>query len=248
MGWFKMNKIKVSEVKEIPKKELVISKNEDIELNVGVKDANYQILVKEDAKCNVWITGSHTNLRVEIIENKNSQVQVSSFLENSNCQIEIDLNGEEATANFSYSILSQKESKNQITVFHNASNTKSKVICNGLSDQKAPIILDVNGYIPKSSKNCSCNQDSRILELENSTSEIHPNLYIENYEVEASHSAYIGPFKKEELFYLESRGIPEKEATGLLVKSLLLGKLSLNEKQKSELIEKIEGKQLVGEK
>lgn len=248
MGWFMMNKIKVSNVKEIPKKKLVISKNEDIELNVGIKDANYQILVKEDVECNLWITGNHSNLRIEMIGNKNSHVQISSFLENSNCQLEIQLNGENATANFSYSILSKKESKNQITVFHHASNTKSKVICNGLSYQKAPIILDVNGYIPKSSKNCSCNQDSRILELESSTSEIHPNLYIENYEVEASHSAYIGPFKKEELFYLESRGISEKGATGLLVKSLLLGKLSLNEKQKSELIEKIEGKELVGEK
>ena len=243
-----MNKIKVNDLKEESKKKILVSKKEEIELNIGAKDASYQILVKEDVECNLWITGNHSNLDIEIIENSNSHVQVSSFLENSNCTVEIKLNGENAKVDFSYSMLSQKESKNKITVFHNASSTESNVVCNGLSYKKAPIILDVNGYIKKSSKNCHCNQDSKILELESSTSEIHPNLYIENYEVEASHSAYIGPFKKEDLFYLESRGIPEKDATGLLVKSLLLGKLKLKEKQKSELIERIERKQLVEEK
>jgi len=243
-----MNKTKVNHLKETFKKELVISKNEDIEFNVNVKEADYQILVEEGIECNLWITGNNSNLNIEIIENSNSHVQVSSFLENSNYRVEIQLNGENSTVDFSYSILSQKESRNQITVFHNASSTNSKVVCNGLSYKKAPIILDVNGTIPKSSKNCICNQDSKILELESSTSEIHPNLYIENYEVEASHSAYIGPFKKEYLFYLESRGIPLKEATELLVKSLLLGKLKLSEKQKSELIDMFSTKQLLDEK
>jgi len=248
MGWFMMNKIKENVLKKESKKKLFISKNEDIELNMGVKEASYQIFIQEDVECNLWITGNNSNINIEIIENKNSHVQVSSFLENSNYKVEIQLNGENSELDFSYSILSKKESSSQITVFHNDSNTKSKVICNGLSYQKAPMILDVNGYIQKSSKNCSCNQDSKILELESSTSEIHPNLYIENYEVEASHSAYIGPFKKEDIFYLESRGIPEKEAIGLLVKSLLLGKLVFNEKQKSELIERIENHQLTEKK
>ncbi len=234
-----MNKIKVDS-KAKSKKKLRITKKEDIELCLRGHDANYQIFVEDGIECNLWITGHDSNLSIEIIENKNSYVLVSSFLENSSSHFSIQLDGENSILDFSYSILSQKESLNEIKVFHNASNTKSKVVCNGLSDQKAPITLDVNEYIPKSSKNCSCNQDSKILELESSTSEIHPNLYIENYEVEASHSAYIGPFKKEDIFYLESRGIPEEDAKVLLVKSLLLGKLKLTESQKSELIERIE--------
>ena len=247
MGWFKMNKIKVDS-KEKPKKKLRITKKETIEFSLLENDTNYQIFVEDGIECNLWVTGSNSNSSIEIIEGKNSYAQVSSFLENSNSHFSIQLNGENSSVDFSYSIMSQKDSLNQITVFHNASNTKSKVICNGLSNQKAPIILDVNGYIGKLSKNCSCSQNSKILELESSTSEIHPNLYIENYEVEASHSAYIGPFKEEDIFYLESRGIPEKDAKVLLIKSLLLGKLQLTESQKRELIEKIDHRQLTEKK
>ena len=64
---------------------------------------------------------------------------------------------------------------------------------------------------------------------------INPNLLIDENDVSASHSALIGKFNDEEIFYLRSRGISEKNAVNLLVKGLLLSKLSLTNKRKEEL-------------
>ena len=229
---------------EVEKKEFTIHSNENLEFKEENKEIHYRILVEENVHCNLVFLGKKINIKLELIQKEGSSVNLSSFLENSNNHVSIKLNGYGAEIRYAYSTLSKEDSKNHISVFHQASNTKSDVSCNGFSINQAKIIMDVNGYVEKQSSACSCLQDSKIIELENSLSQIHPNLYIENYDVEASHSAYIGPFLEQDLFYLESRGIPREVATKLLVKALLLGKLNLEESQKSELIQRIETQQL----
>jgi Fe-S cluster assembly protein SufD len=44
-----------------------------------------------------------------------------------------------------------------------------------------------------------------------------PNLEIENNEVRCGHAASVGPVDEEAVFYLESRGIPRREAERLIV-------------------------------
>ena len=44
-----------------------------------------------------------------------------------------------------------------------------------------------------------------------------PNLEIENNEVRCGHAASVGPVEEDTLFYLESRGIPRREAERLIV-------------------------------
>ena len=66
---------------------------------------------------------------------------------------------------------------------------------------------------------------------------IKPNLYIDEYDVEASHSAWIGNFNEQQLLYLKSRGINKKEAEKLLIKGFLTNNL---ETLKEEIIEKID--------
>ena len=44
-----------------------------------------------------------------------------------------------------------------------------------------------------------------------------PNLYIDEYDVVANHSASIGSISKDDLFYLMSRGLTKEEATSLVV-------------------------------
>lgn len=243
-----MNKITVNHQTEIEKKvlqkEFVIKKNQTLEIKVQNKIQNYHIIVENDVHCNLMILAEQSNITIKLTQGENSHTIVSNFLENSSHNFYANLEGRGATVEYACSILGKESSNHQVHIFHRFSNTKSKIFCNGFSLAKAKILLNVNGYVEKQSKNCSCLQESKIIEEIDSHCQIAPNLYIENYEVEASHSAYIGPFKEQELFYLSSRGIPKRVAIQLLVKSLLLGKLNLAESQKSELIQKIE-KQLV---
>ena len=57
--------------------------------------------------------------------------------------------------------------------------------------------------------------------MTNNKCEIKPNLYIDCDDVEASHSALIGKFSDEEMFYMQSRGIDYENALKLLITGFL---------------------------
>ena len=50
---------------------------------------------------------------------------------------------------------------------------------------------------------------------------IKPNLYIDEYDVDARHAATIGRFNSEDIFYLMTKGIDKKEAIELLISGFL---------------------------
>lgn len=231
-----MNKILLNHQTNI----ITINENKKIELETKEETVNYEFIVKEGVFCEILLTGNNSNINIETNQEANSSLKIMNYLENSNLNYRGNLLDREATLEFIYSTINNSSSNNNISIYHNSSNTKSYVYCIGVSSNNAEITFNVNGHIPKLSDNCICFQDSKIIELENSHSQINPNLYIENYNVEASHSAYIGPFQERELFYLQSRGIPNNKAIQILIKAILLGKLDLSEEKKSELIQKIE--------
>ena len=95
--------------------------------------------------------------------------------------------------------------------------------------------FEITGNVLNKSGKCECNQKNQILNISDGKSTILPKLLIDNYDVISSHSAYIGKFKDEILFYLMSRGISEKVSYDLLIKSFLV-----NGCDNTELIEKLE--------
>ena len=66
-----------------------------------------------------------------------------------------------------------------------------------------------------------CNQSSRIINLDEGKSSIKPNLFIDEFDSIANHSAYTGPFDEKLLFYLETKGISKKEAFNLLLNGFM---------------------------
>ena len=61
-------------------------------------------------------------------------------------------------------------------------------------------------------------QTNRNLKLsEDAWAESVPNLEIENNEVRCSHASAVGPVDPEQVFYLESRGVPTAAAERLIV-------------------------------
>ena len=55
----------------------------------------------------------------------------------------------------------------------------------------------------------------------NATIKAQPNLFIDEYDVTASHSAAIGSLNQEDMFYLMSRGISESEASKMMTMSYI---------------------------
>ena len=88
--------------------------------------------------------------------------------------------------------------------------------------------LLTNAFELISSVNESEIESSKIINLDNkSDSKIIPNLIIDNKDVVANHSAFIGEFSLNEINYLRSRGISLEDAYRLLLKANLLNGMEL---------------------
>ena len=129
---------------------------------------------------------------------------------------------EKANFTLSFACISDHDCKVNLRVYHETSHTKSEVSCHGLSTNQT-LTFAIEGYVPKYKKGCICNQKSMIHNLKKGKGEIDPDPYIEEFDVTANHSAFVGPLEEEKIFYLNTKGIPTKMATQLLLKSFLLG-------------------------
>ncbi len=126
-----------------------------------------------------------------------------------------------AKLDFYLMTITDKKITNEVNVYHQNKNTTSNVICHGISYDKGDLKFSVNGYIKKGMIGSICNQSSRIINLDEGKSLIEPNLFVEEFDSIANHSAYTGPFDEKSLFYLETKGISRKEAFNLLLSGFM---------------------------
>lgn len=190
------------------------------------------VTISPNTKIKLNVLGKNTNLKLNINIGENANLILNHLVLEGSININTILKEFNANFELNYSVASSNNSKNIINIKHKAPKTKSLLKNHGFSTKKATLILDVSSYIDKDASNCISKQDNQIIENENSLSVINPNLYIDNYDVEATHSAYVGEFKENELFYLMSRGITEEDSKFLLLKSFLIGSFDLEEKIK----------------
>ena len=196
-----------------------------------------ELKIKENKTVKINIIAKETNNDITYYLNENTNIIVNKLAINNNDTITVNLNNQYSSIIYNYSAIDYKESNYKITVKHNAKKTSSNIYNHALSVTDKKITFDINGYVYKDSSKCICNQDNKIIHIKENTSKINPNLFIENYDVEANHSAYIGTFKKKDLFYLMTRGIKEEDCYRLFRKSFILGKMVLN-KEEEEFFEK----------
>jgi len=108
------------------------------------------------------------------------------------------------------------------TVVHEAPNTGSDTIIRG-------VLYDggISNYIgkvivKKSARDSSSNLENATLVIGEAThNHIEPIMQIETSDVSASHSSFTGRVDKDQIYYLQSRGLSEEEAQELLVDAFL---------------------------
>lgn len=192
------------------------------------------LVVSEKVKVVLNLLGKKTNLHIHLQIKKDATLIFNYLALEGNISLRADLVEEGATFNLNYSVLNSNNSYNQIEIRHQASKTEALLKNHGFSKNHANLILDVSAYINKEASKCISHQDNQIIENENSLSQINPNLYIDNYDVDASHSAYVGEFKENELFYLMSRGLKIEEAKLLLLQAFLMGSLHIDDERREK--------------
>jgi Fe-S cluster assembly protein SufD len=110
--------------------------------------------------------------------------------------------------------------EHRLFIDHTAPRTKSNVVYKGaLQGEGAHTVWIGNVLIRKVAEGIDTYEENRNLVLtDGCQADSVPNLEIETGEIEgAGHASATGRFDDEQLFYLQSRGVPEKEAHRLVV-------------------------------
>jgi len=162
------------------------------------------------------------------------------FSINTSSKVTINLVKENVTLYYYYNNINYDDNMFEITINHLASNTHSEVLNHGVNVLDNKLTYMINGVVLKDSDKCICNQDNQIINMVDGKSTICPNLLIDNYDVDSNHSAYIGKFRDDEIFYLMSRGISREVSYRLLLNGFLINSDSIDKNKIKLFLEEIE--------
>ena len=144
------------------------------------------------------------------------------FSINSSSTVNINLKVDEISLKYNYLNINRDDNNYNVKIIHSANNTKSEIVNHGVNLFNSKLNYYVTGIVPCEYSECICNQENQIINMSDGKSTICPNLLIDNYDVLSSHSAYIGKFNEDVIFYLMSRGISRSDSNKLLLKGFLL--------------------------
>ena len=215
---------------------LVVEENAHWTINVeyvnGLIISNNKIEVKEYASlkhniiCYDSIYELTSNQNIDIA---NSGEYTSALLDvsenNVNFTNNINLNGEYASSYFRSAVVSNKVGKKlyEIATLNNAMYTSSKMDNYGVCKENSKLEFKGIGTIKKGFKQSNNHQNSKIIVFDElSNASVYPLLYIDEYDVLASHSAAVGKVNDEHMYYLCSRGISEEQAREFITMGYLL--------------------------
>ena len=229
-----MNKLLVNSEEEI--NNLVIE--EDTELVFNFKDTSRDIyIVVEDNIClNIVDISFNTSNKINITLKNDSRVIYNKFSINSGDYIYTLLDGEYSNVVINNSVVNNDDTKMKFVIEHNNTNTSSNLSNHGVNNSSGMLYFNVDSKINRSASLACADQENKIINLVKGDSKILPNLLVDNYDVSASHSAYISDFDKESMFYLKSRGISDNEARRLLLEGFLIGNLDVDDETKKNLL------------
>ncbi len=100
--------------------------------------------------------------------------------------------------------------------------TDGYILKHGVMKENASSIFNGIGHIKHGGSGSAANQESRVLMLsEHARGDASPILLIDEDDVEAGHAASVGRVDPEQLYYLMSRGISQREAERLVIHGFL---------------------------
>ncbi|MEG0550292.1 MAG: Fe-S cluster assembly protein SufD [Vagococcus sp.] len=107
-------------------------------------------------------------------------------------------------------------------VTNKASHSIGHILQHGVIRDRGTLTFNGIGHILKGAKGADAQQESRVLMLsDKARGDANPILLIDEFEVTAGHAASAGRLDPEELYYLMSRGLPQKEAERLVTRGFL---------------------------
>lgn len=229
-----MNKLLVNSEEEI--NNLVIEEDTELVFNFNDTSRDIYIVVEDNICLNIVDISFNTSNKINITLKNDSRVIYNKFSINSGDYIYTLLDGEYSNVVINNSVVNNDDTKMKFVIEHNNTNTSSNLSNHGVNNSSGTLYFNVDSKINRSASLACADQENKIINLVKGDSKILPNLLVDNYDVSASHSAYISDFDKENMFYLKSRGISDNEARRLLLEGFLIGNLDVDDETKKNLL------------
>ena len=224
-----MNKIVVEDKKDFYLKE-------DTILILEKENKNINITAENSIKVFILILFSKVSINYKTEYNS----KLNIFSVDSSTFVDIKLQNDDISFNYAYSTINNSDNEYKIDIDHLGNNINSKITNHGLNTDNNKLSFVINSIVPKEYNGIKTSQDSKIIILKDNNATIKPNLLIDNDDIEAEHSAYIGRFKEDEIFYLMTRGISREDATDLLVRSFLIGDMNISYEEREIILNNIQ--------
>jgi len=203
-------------------KQITITKNKTLEIKKPV--SNMSVLVEADVKANLVLKNVVKNINVKVgSKAKFHLVNLVNGVVKSECKVIIKLAGLGAKVQVSGLFHGQASDKHEfeVVLHHQAAKTKGDILIMGVYEDKARGFF--SGLIkidPKAQGTDSFFTNNNLLLDEASVVSI-PRLEIGTNKVKASHGSTTSRVNEEQLYYLMSRGLPEKIARCMIVEGFL---------------------------
>ena len=158
----------------------------------------------------------------EVHLNRDASIQ-TGYAELSNGNIESEylyfLDGENASAKVRMAALSEMNDRKKYTVSikHLAPSTHGQMDNYGVVKDQGRLTIDGIGTITKGQHASSNHQTNKIMIFDKDCiASANPYLFIDDFDVKASHAAGVGKMDEDHLYYLQSRGLSKKQAMQLI--------------------------------
>ncbi len=168
---------------------------------------------------------SAINRQVIVMDNAKALLKTAQLGDGKTSQkVDVDLNGPFAYGEVKTIAIASEEQEVIIHthVEHKAKNTQGEIEHYGVAANESFLVFEGTGKIHKGMKQSIAHQSNNGVVLGRyARLDANPLLLIDEYDVEASHGAAIGRIDEEQLYYLMSRGLSEKDAQRLIINGFL---------------------------
>jgi len=225
---FRKNIIEIGKFSKATVIETYISENDnDLFFNIDT-----QVNVSESANLKHYkleLSNSHDRIFNNVNININKDALYNNFyFTNGGNKIKNNIvtnladEGAQTELNGLYLLKNQNYVDNSTIINHIKPNTKSEQLYKGLLNDKSMAVFDGLVEIFKNAKLSDSSQlNQNMLLSETATINSMPQLVIGNDDVKCSHGSTSGQMDKNQLFYLQSRGMSKKEASKLLSRAFI---------------------------
>ncbi len=160
-------------------------------------------------------SGKESSFKSNIVTFCGSVVRNNFYADFKDEHAEIDLQG-------IYMPDKEQQVNNFIEILHSKPNCRSNQLFKGVIDNKAVSVFTGKVYVARDAQKTDSKQSNQNLLLTDyARAHSRPQLEIYADDVACAHGSATGQLDKEALFYMKSRGIPEKRAKTMLMKAFL---------------------------